>query len=94
MAGETFISWKLGFCREDVYYKVKEVLEKHHLPFNFSSVAIDEILNYLRYDKKVRQGNLRFVLVQDIGRVKSGVIVNMEDVSKILKEMIKDEKHR
>ncbi|HOL22027.1 MAG TPA: 3-dehydroquinate synthase [bacterium] len=94
MAGETFISWKLGFCREDVYYKVKEVLEKHHLPFNFSSVAIDKILNYLRYDKKVRQGNLRFVLVQDIGRVKSGVIVNMEDVSKILKEMIKDEKHR
>ncbi|MCM8829731.1 MAG: 3-dehydroquinate synthase [Candidatus Omnitrophica bacterium] len=93
MVGETYISWKLGFCREDVYYAVKEVLQKHRLPFNFSSVVIDKIFNYLRYDKKVRQGNLRFVLVEDIGKVKTGIVVKIEDVSKILKEMVKDEKY-
>ncbi|MCM8761835.1 MAG: 3-dehydroquinate synthase [Candidatus Omnitrophica bacterium] len=94
MAAETYISWKLGFCRKDVYFTVKGVLQKYGLPFNFSSITIDKIFNYLRYDKKVRQGNLRFVLVQNIGKVKSGVVVKIEDVSKILKEMIKNEKYR
>ncbi|MCX8082239.1 MAG: 3-dehydroquinate synthase [bacterium] len=94
IAGETYISWKLNFCKKDTYYTIKDILKRYHLPYDFSSIKTDEIFDYLKYDKKVRDGNLRFVLVKDIGKVKSGVVVKMEDVNKILKEMIENEKYR
>jgi len=94
MAGETYISWKMGFCKKEVYYTIREILKKCRLPFALSSIALDKSFNYLRYDKKMRQGNLRFVLIEDIGKVKRGVVMKIEDVTRILKEMIKDEKDR
>jgi len=94
MAGEAYISWKMGFCKKEVYYTIREILKKCHLPFDISSIALNKVFNYLIYDKKVRQGNFRFVLVEDIGKVRSGVVIRKEDVAKVLKEMIKDEKIR
>ncbi|MDD3725883.1 MAG: 3-dehydroquinate synthase [Candidatus Ratteibacteria bacterium] len=92
MAGETYISWRIGLCSEEVYRTVKNILKQHGLFYNFSSIAVDnKMFDYLKYDKKVRQGNIRFVLVKDIGRVES-VVVKQEDVKKLIKEMIKDEK--
>lgn len=93
MAGETYISWRIGLCKEEIYRTVKNVLNKHNLLCNLSSIAIDEIFDYLKYDKKVKDGNLRFVLVRDIGRVERGVVVKLEDVRKLIKEMVRDEKN-
>jgi len=41
----------------------------------------------MRYDKKVRQGNIRFVLPEKIGSVKTGIPLNIEEVQKILKTL-------
>lgn len=91
MAGETYISWKKGLCGKNVYYAVKKMLKDYSLPYDFSSIEMDKIFDYLKYDKKARDGNLRFVLVQNIGKVKSGVVIKIEEVIKILREISKDE---
>lgn len=93
MAGESYISWKIGLCKEDVYKRIINVLRKYELPYNFSSIAIDKIFNHIKYDKKARDGNLRFVLVRDIGSVETGVIVKIEDIKKMIKEMVKNERN-
>lgn len=87
MVGESYISWKLGMCKKDVYSGIKEVVRKHHLPFSFAGIKTDNLLDFMKYDKKARQGNLRFVMVKNIGAVKTGVVIKAEEAVKLLKEM-------
>ena len=50
----------------------------------YSIAKIDKIIENLWYDKKVRKGNLRFVLPEKIGKVITGVVVKEETIKKIL----------
>ena len=86
MVGESYLSWKLGFCKKNVFEAVKETVKKHGLPFSFAGMDIAKTADFLAFDKKVRDGKIRFVAVKDIGTVKSGVAVEKETVEKILKE--------
>ncbi|MCK9266978.1 3-dehydroquinate synthase [bacterium] len=87
MVGETFISSCIGLCGKDVFYKVKEVVKKWELPFSFKNIKLEEALEFLSYDKKVRQGKIRFVLPQSIGKVKTGVVLTIEEVENFLKDI-------
>ncbi len=88
MAGESYISWKLGICNKDVYSRIKEVIGKHRLPFSFAGIKTDKMLDFMKYDKKSRQGNLRFVMVENIGAVKTGVVIKAEEAVKLLNEIL------
>jgi|LSQX01.2.fsa_nt_gb 3-dehydroquinate synthase len=87
MVGETYISSCVGLCEKDVFYKVKEVVKKWELPFSFTNIKLEETLKFLSYDKKVRQGKIRFVLPQSIGKVKTGVVFTIEEVENFLKDI-------
>lgn len=93
MVGEGYLSWKLNYCKKDVYAAIKETVKKSGLPFSFSGMDTGRLVDFLSYDKKVREGKLRFVLVKNIGAVKSGVVIEKGDVEKVLKELKRNPSH-
>ena len=86
MVGETFLSWKLGFCKKETLDSLIKILKKYNLPYNMKEIKIRKVLSVMKYDKKVRQGKLRFVFPERIGKVKRGVEVTPEYILKKWKE--------
>ena len=89
MVGETFIAYKMGICRSETVERIKNVIEKFNLPSSFKKIDIDKFVEFLKYDKKIKKGKLRFVLPEKIGKVKRGVVVEKKEIIKILKEVRK-----
>lgn len=92
MVGESYISFRLGICRKDTYEKIVAAVRKNSLPFSYAGIKRQQALQFLSYDKKVRQGKIRFVLPEKIGSVKRGITVSVEEAGKIIKEIARDER--
>ncbi|MFN4227886.1 MAG: 3-dehydroquinate synthase [Candidatus Ratteibacteria bacterium] len=90
MIGESYISYKLGIGEKEICQRIKNLGRKFQLLNSFDKINFDKIMNFLRHDKKVRKGKLRFVLPEKIGKVKIGVELEENEVLKILKEMQKN----
>jgi len=86
MVYETFIAFKLGFCEKATYERIKNIVSSFNFPEFKGKNNIDKIIENLWYDKKVRKGNLRFVLPEKIGKVKTGVVVKEEIIKKTFLE--------
>ena len=74
----------LGIWREDLRIRQEQLLKKISLPTKIpNSLRVDNILENLKLDKKIKSGKIRFILPQKIGKVKvyndipSKVIVNI-----------------
>ncbi len=84
MIYETLIAFKLGYCGKETYERIKNTIRSFNFPEFKGKKNIDKIIENLWYDKKVRKGNLRFVLPEKIGKVITGVVVKEETIKKIL----------
>ena len=87
MVGESYISLCVGICKQDTFDRIKNAVKGRKLSFSFTDINLEYALQFMRYDKKVRQGNIRFVLPEKIGSVKTGIPLNIEEVQKILKTL-------
>jgi 3-dehydroquinate synthetase len=76
MALVFLVSRRLGLCRLDDEMRVRDLLVQWHLPLRWGEPdlpdkeAIDRVFQAMRSDKKRRDGRLRLVLPEGIGRVK------------------------
>src|SRR3989344_2067818 len=77
MVAATRLSLKLGLCSKDVCRRVEGLISNIGLPVQLSDISppimrrtsCDELLKTMDIDKKVVGGKIKFVLVEDIGRV-------------------------
>lgn len=90
MIGESYISYKKGIGKKEVYQRIKNLGEKFKLCTSFDKINFEKIIDFIKHDKKIKKGKLRFVLPEEIGKVKVGVEVDENEVLKILKEMKHD----
>lgn len=90
MIGESFISYKKGLCGKDVYERIKNVIGHFSLKNSFEGIDFERVLNFMKYDKKIKRNKIRFVLPEKIGKVKIGVEIDEKEVLKILKEIEKN----
>jgi 3-dehydroquinate synthase len=91
MIGETYISYKKGICKKEIYERIKELCKKYKLFTSFDGIEIEKIIEFMKYDKKIKGGKLRFVLPKEIGKVKRGFEIEEEEILKILKEIKNEE---
>lgn len=80
------LSSMLGFAPMDLANKVRNILRKYNLPVSFdqANIEVEEILDAMRRDKKVRAGTIRFVLPKRIGEVFIAEDVPLEVVRETL----------
>ncbi|HFJ9434349.1 3-dehydroquinate synthase [Bacillus thuringiensis] len=65
----SLLSEKLGFA-ENLHLKIKSIFKEFKLPTVLPSyIDLDDMINIMKKDKKVKNSNLRFVLPKNIGNV-------------------------
>ncbi len=62
------LSEKLGWITAEDVLRVKAVLSQAKLPVASPDIPVDEFLGYMAHDKKVLNGQLRLVLLKQLGQ--------------------------
>ena len=80
MAAAARLSVRLGYLDSQQADRIGAVLEHAGLPTELAPYPAEAVLEVMRRDKKVREGKLRFVLVEELGKVFVTTHVREEDV--------------
>lgn len=67
MVYEAKLSVMLGFLDVDVVDRLVGILSKFGLPVSASQLSSERILSSLSYDKKIKHGKIRLILLKSIG---------------------------
>lgn len=86
------LSVELKLCKKETYNKVENLLKTMVFGLNISPLKAKTIVNLMKQDKKSLNGNIRFVLLKDIGKSVSGIAVDNKKVEKALRAFILDNK--
>jgi len=88
MMGAAMLSERLGLIQHDVVLRQKALLERFGLPTSCSDVSLDSILNAMSLDKKVKEKNIQWVLLENIGKATFRNDVPQKDVLSVIKKLI------
>jgi len=86
MVAAAKISEKLGFVRRDLVKRLTELLKAIDLPVKIEKVDEDKLWDVLYRDKKIRAGELNFILPRNIG----DVFLTSEVPIKVIKEVLRE----
>lgn len=68
MLVEGFIAVQMGLLSHTTLERIRTILERYQLPLQVpANLGVDSMVDAMRLDKKARQGQIRFVLLRDIG---------------------------
>lgn len=62
-----YISWKRDYIDEMTFYEIRDMFVGFGLPISFSGIEIEDILDAVRHDKKMDQGQIRYILLHELG---------------------------
>ncbi len=89
MMGAAMLSQRLGLLPEEVVKRQKSLLQGFGLPTACPNVDMTEMLQAMELDKKVREGALRWVLLEGIGQAVIRDDVPREAVLSVLQELLR-----
>lgn len=62
------LSQRMGWISIEDLERTKKIISRAHLPIVCPKIPLDEFLAYMAHDKKVLNGQLRLVLMQQLGK--------------------------
>ncbi|MBE2172221.1 3-dehydroquinate synthase [Acinetobacter oleivorans] len=83
------LSHRLGWISSDDVERTKKIIQRANLPISCPKIPLDEFLGYMAHDKKVLNGQLRLVLLKQLGQA---VITKDFDVE-LMKQAILANQH-
>lgn len=86
-------SYFLGFCKEEDLKRVTNLFEKFNLPtsfYNFKNLSLSstKLIERFKFDKKIKQNQLTFILNKGIGKSFIHNNVNINDLTQFLDKEI------
>ncbi len=87
MVVEAELGQRVGVTDGSVAEALRSVLRRAGLPTWLPPVSAQELVGFMRLDKKNRGGALRFALLERLGKARTGVEVPEEAVASVLREM-------
>ncbi len=87
MAAAARISERMGMLSKESVHKVDKVLTQSGLPIRCRGMTPDELLEAMHFDKKVARGQVRWVLLEEIGQGVVNCVVDEDIVGEVLGEM-------
>ena len=87
MMGAAKLSQRRGILSPAVVRRQRSLLKKFGLPTGFRDISRDEIARAMEVDKKTRAREIRWVLLEDIGRTVVRSDVPLKDVLAVLEEL-------
>ena len=83
-----FISWKKGYLSDEEYYEVRDMFVPFQLPISIENIEADRIIALTRSDKKMEQGQIKFILLKKIGKAIIDKTVTEEEMMNGIEEII------
>jgi len=68
MGFANLLSLKRGVMKKEKHAEFEEIFRKHYPRFNISNICVEDIIYYLKHDKKRVGRDLTMILSKDIGR--------------------------
>ncbi|MCL6498791.1 MAG: 3-dehydroquinate synthase, partial [Firmicutes bacterium] len=87
MVVEAELGRREGITEGSVAEALRSVLQRAGLPIRLPTISAEELVAFMRLDKKNRGGRLRFALVERLGQARTGVEIPEEAVASVLREM-------
>ncbi len=75
-----YLSEKYCNLSHDITLYYKDIYSKNFNRFDLTKIPVDDLMEIMRHDKKNEGGDIRFVLIEDIGKPVYDVVVKPEDV--------------
>ena len=69
MIAATYISYTMGMVSKEILKELEDLLSLYSLPTRYSRFSPSDLKEFLRRDKKIRKGKIRFVLMKNLGEV-------------------------
>lgn len=86
MVVEARLAEALGIAKPNLSTTIQNVLENLGLPVQIpASISAKVILDTIQYDKKRAEGEIRFALPENIGKVQTGVVI--DDLAHLLEKL-------
>jgi 3-dehydroquinate synthase len=85
------VSLKRGIMTKEKYEELENILREHYPQYDLSSVPIDDIIKYMKRDKKRIGNDLTMILCRDIGDQVKFDDIEESEVKAVFKEFL--EKH-
>ena len=82
------LSHRMGWITAQDLERTKNIIHRAHLPIKCPKIPLDEFLAYMSHDKKVLNGQLRLVLMKQLGRA---VITKEFDVDLMKQAILKNQ---
>jgi 3-dehydroquinate synthase len=87
MTGAAMLSQRLKLLSHDIVRRQENILKNFQLPSSFTGVDISEIIKAIELDKKNKQGSVRWVLLEDIGKPSIHNEIPVREVADVLKKL-------
>lgn len=87
MTGAAMLSQRLKLLSHDIVKRQENILKNFQLPTSFTGVDIPEITKAIEMDKKNKQGSVRWVLLEDIGKPFIHNELSTQDVADVLEKL-------
>jgi shikimate kinase/3-dehydroquinate synthase len=81
MVTAAILSYLRGYLKRSDCQRVVRLLETWQLPTDIGELSVPSIIATCRLDKKVRGGQLRFVLLEHLGKARVGQVVTEEELN-------------
>ncbi|MEC8057974.1 MAG: 3-dehydroquinate synthase, partial [Pseudomonadota bacterium] len=82
------LSQRMGWISTEDLQRTKNIIQYAKLPISCPKIPLDEFLSYMAHDKKVLNGQLRLVLLQQLGQA---VITKEFDVEKMKQVILENQ---
>ncbi|HPP11546.1 MAG TPA: 3-dehydroquinate synthase [bacterium] len=86
MVGETWLAVRKGVADQELLERLVLILKKYGLPWDISVVSVENVLNFMKFDKKIRRGRWRFVLPRRLGLAEAGIEIKPAEIRKTWRE--------
>ena len=83
-----YISWKKGYLSMEEYYEIRDMFVPFHLPISIENIEPEKILAHTKSDKKMEQGQIKFILLKKIGKAFMDKTVTEEEIINGVEEII------
>lgn len=82
-----YISWKREMLSMEEYYEVRDMFVPFYLPITVDDIDPQEILKLTKSDKKMKAGQIRFILLKKIGKAVIDSTVTDEEIIAAINEI-------
>lgn len=87
MVAAAYISWKHNWLSMDEYYEVRDMFVPFNLPISIDSIEPDEILQFIRSDKKMENGQIKLILLKKVGKAVIDRTVTDAEILEAIREI-------